>query len=306
MAFQSPEGLLLGLGLLGLGFLLLHLAGRAGEGRLGRLLGPFRPKASPLPLPYLLGLLPVFLALGRPEATLPWRENATRVVILLDTSHSMAADDETPTRLERAKALVRAFLRGLDPTVGVGLVSFSGQAALVVPPGPDRTTLLEALEGLRPQGPSALGQGLGLALRVLGGEPLPQGDRPTPRPKAAVLLLSDGAANAGPDPLEGALALRRAGIPLFVRPLGSPEGAVSEIGGRLYFVPANPRGLLALAQAGGGLALQEDFRPLYQALPPTWVHGVRKVELTQGLLVLGFLLLATGGYLGLAREGRLP
>ncbi|MEZ0348291.1 MAG: VWA domain-containing protein [Thermus sp.] len=306
MAFKSPEALLLGAFLLGVAALVAYLLGEAGRRRLLQALDPaFAPRPKPLPLPYLLAPLLLLLAAGRPEAPVPWRENLTQAVVVLDTSHSMAADDEAPSRLEKAKALVRAFLKGLDPSVKVGLVSFGPQAVLVLAPSTDRKALLEALAGLKPGGVSPLGQGLQQARRILRPEG-PERDLPEARPPAAILLLSDGAANAGKDPLEAAAELAQARLPVFVRPLGDPRGAVSRIGEGLYFVPTDPGTLLRLAQATGGGVLQEDFRPLYQALKPHYVWKASPKELTQALVVGGFLLLSLGAYAGLAREGRWP
>ncbi|WP_018112060.1 vWA domain-containing protein [Thermus igniterrae] len=306
MVLKSPEGLLLGLLLLGMGGLALWYLERAGQRRLAHLLDPpFRPPPRPLGLAYLLAPPLLLLAAARPEASLPWRENLTRVVLVVDTSHSMAADDEKPSRLERAKALAQAFLRGLDPSVRVGLVSFGPQAVLVLSPTTDRKALLEALQALRPGGTSPLGQGLLQARRVLRPEG-PERDLPQAKPPAALLLLSDGAANAGRDPLEVAAELTRAGLPVFVRPLGDPRGTVSRIGEGLFFVPADPMRLLRLAQATGGSVLQEDFRPLYQALKPHRVWRHRPQELSQALVVAGFLLFAFGAYRTLALEGRWP
>lgn len=306
MAFKSPEGLLLGLLLLGAAGLLLFWGERAGKKRLQRVLGPgFAPRPRPLGWPFLLAPLFLFLAVGRPEAPLPWRENLTQVVLVVDTSHSMAADDERPSRLERAKALAKVFLRGLDPSVGVGLVSFGPQAVLVLSPSTDRRALLEALEALRPAGASPLGQGLLQAKRVLRPQG-PERDLPEAGPPAALLLLSDGAANAGQDPLEVGAELARSGLPVFVRPLGDPKGAVSRIGEGLFFVPADPTRLLRLAQATGGEVLGEDFRSLYRALRPHYVWRSRAQDLSQALVVAGFLLLSFGAYRNLVQEGRWP
>lgn len=306
MALKSPEGFFLGLLLLGTGGLLLWLGNRAGRRRLlSAMDSAFLPKPKPLPLPFLLAPLLLILAAGRPEATLPWRENLTRAVLVVDTSHSMAADDETPSRLERAKALAENFLRGLDPSVKVGLVSFGPQAVLVLSPTLDRQALLEALEDLKPTGTSPLGQGLLQAKRVLRPEE-PERDLPKPRAPAALLLLSDGVANAGTDPLEAAGELSRAGLPVFVRPLGDPRGAVSRIGEGLYFVPANPLSLLRLAQATGGKVLGNDFKALYQALRPHHAWKTQRLDLTQALVVAGFLLLSFGTYLNLGWEGKWP
>lgn len=307
MVFQNPEGLLLGAALLGLGGLALWLGERLGRERLARALGPpFRPKPPPLPLPYLLALLPLLLAAGEPEASLPWPENLTQALVVVDTSRSMAADDERPSRLERAKALVRAFLRGLDPTVKVGLVSFGPQAVLVLPPSTDRRALLEALGGLKPQGTTPLAQGLRQALKTLRPQALPERDLPEARPPSALLLLSDGVANTGGDPLEAAAELGRAGLPIFVRPLGDPRGTVSRIGEGLYFVPTDPTRLLRLAQATGGEVLDQDFRPLYRALRPQYALRIRPVPLAPLLVTAGLLLLFLGGVGGLVREGRVP
>ncbi len=223
---------------------------------------------------------------------------------MVDTSHSMAADDEAPSRMEKAKALARAFLRGLDPSVKVGLVSFGPQAVLVLSPTRDRRSLLEALEGLRPGGTTPLGNGLLQAKRLLRPEG-PERDLPQEKPPAAVLLLSDGAANAGQDPLEVAAELSRAGLPVYVRPWGPPGSGEPDRGGALLRA-RRPPPPPAPGPGHGGRVLEEDFRPLYQALRPHYAWQARPQDLSQALVVLGFLLLAFGAYSELAREGRWP
>lgn len=91
-----------------------------------------------------------------------------------------------------------------------------------------------------------------------------------------------------------------------MRLLEDPRGAASRIGGGLYFVPTDLLRLPRLAQATGGAVLREDFRPLYRALKPRYAWRQSPKDLSQGLVVGGFLLLAFGAYLNLAREGRWP
>lgn len=140
------------------------------------------------------------------------------VVFILDTSPSMAAMDLQPTRLDAAKALVKAFVDNPEGAAGaaVGVVAFGAEAALVCPPTTDYATVANRLEAVRPGvlgDGTAIGQGLTSALRQI----VASGSR-----RAAAVLLSDGEDNVGLiHPNDAAAVFARLGATLIVVGLGT-------------------------------------------------------------------------------------
>ena len=126
-------------------------------------------------------------------------------VLVVDHSDSMRALD----RLDNAKAAVAAFVGGLQPgRARIGLVAFSDRVTREVPLTDDFASVQAAVDGLRPDGGTAIGAALRRAAILMG--------QRRPDVGAAVILLTDGREPAGSDaPLRAAaLALTSAGIEL--------------------------------------------------------------------------------------------
>ena len=125
------------------------------------------------------------------------------IFIVLDESPSMLAQDMGPVhRFDTAKGVIREFITGRenDP---VGLVSFSEEAVMRIPPTLDYDTLLRTLEGLGVSGLSdgtAIGMGVSLAASHL---------RQSDAPGKVMILLTDGENNAGEIEPETAAELAR-------------------------------------------------------------------------------------------------
>src|SRR3990170_7576842 len=94
------------------------------------------------PVLFLVGLTTMAVALARPVATLLLPSQQGTVILTLDVSGSMRADDLKPSRLEAAKSAARAFVEKQPSHVRIGIVSFSGDAALVQAPTRDREAVL--------------------------------------------------------------------------------------------------------------------------------------------------------------------
>lgn len=175
MSFLLPLGLL---ALLTLPIIaLLHLIQRRRERRkvpslqiwrdLQRETIQQKPRRLPLTLLLLLHLLLALLltiALGQPLLETA-RGQATHTVIVLDTSTSMAAADETPSRIEAAKAEARRLIANPARGDSAALIELSAQPRIVAQSsGNDTSVLLQALDRIEAAGPDGdLGRAINLA-----------------------------------------------------------------------------------------------------------------------------------------------
>lgn len=108
------------------------------------------------------------------------------IMIALDVSRSMLADDAAPSRLERAKAEVRDLLAYLRDD-HVGLIAFAGRASVLSPMTPDKSFLRLALDGAGPhsvpRGGTKVAEAIGRAVTGFG-DPGPS--------QRALILITDG------------------------------------------------------------------------------------------------------------------
>lgn len=141
-----------------------------------------------------LALVLIAVALARPQKGTV-SENVTTqgvdIVVALDVSGSMAAEDFQPrNRLEVAKEVVSDFVRR-RPTDRIGLVVFAGRSLTKSPPTTDAAVLLRQLEDVQlemlPDG-TAIGSGLATSLGRL---------RRSKARSRIIVLVTDGANNAG-------------------------------------------------------------------------------------------------------------
>ena len=177
----------------------------------GRLVGVFPGwRARLRHLPVILaaaGLVVGSIALARPQQGSERHDVTTQgvdIVVALDVSGSMAAEDFQPrNRLEVAKQVVADFVRRRSRD-RVGLIVFSGKSLTQVPPTTDAAILLHQLEnvelGMLPDG-TAIGSGLATALTRL---------RRSKAKSRIVVLVTDGANNTGEIAPETAADLARA------------------------------------------------------------------------------------------------
>lgn len=146
---------------------------------------------------------------------------ALNIVVVMDVSRSMLAQDVAPNRLGRAVSAARRLVLDLDGD-RFALVGFAGHAFLLSPLTLDESAIALQLDALDPDMASAGGSGLAAALELARHTLVasPQGgDR-------AIVLFTDGESFEGNSALESAgNALRRAGITLIAIPVGSIAGA---------------------------------------------------------------------------------
>lgn len=142
----------------------------------------------------LLGFLLIGFSLTRPQWGYTWREASRQgldLVVAIDTSNSMRADDFTPSRLQRAKWGVEELLGALSGD-RVGLVAFAGEAVVQCPLTRDYGAFLMNIEdlypGIIPRGGTHLARALEKAAGAF--EESSEADK-------VILLITDGEQHDG-------------------------------------------------------------------------------------------------------------
>lgn len=254
----------------------------------------------------------MLVGVARPHADLAETREEATVVLVVDVSRSMTADDVKPTRLVAARRAARRFLDEVPDSYRVGLVAFGTRADVALPATADRELARAALASLRPGEGTALGEGIVKALELIRAVPAPS---PGTRAPAAVLLLSDGAQTQGDvAPLEGAQQARRMRVPFYTVSLGTPDGIVERTlpGGfqERIRVPPDPDTLREVASTTGGeffaVADEERLAKVYEELGTRLARTTERKEVTAAFAAGGAVLLLAAAALSLALFRRLP
>jgi Ca-activated chloride channel homolog len=204
------------------------------------------------PLTLLVALVFLIVGVARPHATVQVQREEATIILALDVSRSMKANDVQPTRLDAARVAAKTFLDEVPEKFQVGVVSFATRAAVGVAPTADRELVTTALDTLKPGEGTAIGDAVALSVRV--GQPQGKGVEAPPR---AIVLISDGKQDGGRiNPVEAAQQAKRQGIPVYTVLVGTSEGVVQENlpGGlrRIIHVPPSPETLQQVASDSGG------------------------------------------------------
>jgi Ca-activated chloride channel family protein len=183
----------------------------------------------------------LLVGLARPMATVktPGREGT--VILAVDVSNSMLADDIKPTRLDAAKASARAFIQRQPPAVRIGVVAFGDGAVVVQPPTTVHEDVVKSIDRLSSGGGTSLGQGLVTALGAIAGKPVTIDPEALASDSAQVdigyfgsatiVLLSDGEETSQPDPVSVAEVASVAGVRIHTIGIGTDQGTVVQING---------------------------------------------------------------------------
>ncbi|MCC6438087.1 MAG: VWA domain-containing protein [Acidimicrobiales bacterium] len=214
----------------------------------------------------LLALSSLVVALARPARIerVP-RERAT-IVVAIDTSLSMMAEDVAPNRLDAAKEAAESFVDLLPDKINVGLVSFNRTATVLVSPTDDHESIKRAIGGLQLDQGTAIGEAIFASIQAIDSLPLAD-DAEEPAP-GRIILMSDGETTAGrPDELAAEAAIER-DIPISTIAFGTASGSIVVPGeDRRISVPVNEDALRAIAQQTDGTfftaATGEQLKDVY-------------------------------------------
>jgi Ca-activated chloride channel family protein len=188
---------------------------------------------------FLLALASLVVAFGRPVAAINVPIGQTTVILAMDVSRSMCSTDIPPNRLEAAKDAAQSYIKGLDPNIQIGIVAFAGYAELVQPPTKDQEMLQDSVERLTTARRTAIGSAILRSLDAIAEvnenvAPSTNGTAsetsPTPMPSGVhepdvIVLLTDGASNSGPFPIDAAQQAVDRGIRVYTIGFGTENGS---------------------------------------------------------------------------------
>ncbi len=270
-----------------------------------------------VPFALLIAALAVMIfALSRPQATLATSRASGTVLLGVDVSNSMSADDVDPTRLAVAQDIARRFVEAQPSSIDVGLVAF-GQGALVTQqPTADHAALLAAIDRLKPGGATSLGQGMLVAMTTIAGAPvaLPDPAEPSPPaigyfPSATILLVSDGENTGGPDPAAVAQLAANAGVHVSAIGVGTAAGSVITVDGYQVATALDEQALQGVADISGGTyqpaARAADIDTITRSIELRVTSVDTQTEITAVFAMVAIALLLAGGLLMLRWFGRI-
>jgi Ca-activated chloride channel family protein len=134
-----------------------------------------------------IGLMVIGFA--NPHIPLEQTKEGVNVVLVMDNSGSMQAQDYQPTRLEAAKSSAEILIKSLKDKDYAGVVVFESGATTAAYLSPDKDKVIDKLQDITPKdGATAIGDGLSLGIDMASS---------IPNKKKVVILLSDGVNNAG-------------------------------------------------------------------------------------------------------------
>ena len=186
----------------------------------------------------VLALALLVLAMSRPFANVTVASSRTTVMLALDVSLSMCANDIYPNRLTVAQDAAERFIESQEPGTHVGIVAFAGIAQLIVPPTTDRGVLKDAVSNLTTARMTAVGSAITRSLDALAEinpnipatrvYSVPLEDREDSFTEDnmqpdVIVLLTDGASNRGVFPLVAAQAASDRGVRVYTIGFGTTD-----------------------------------------------------------------------------------
>jgi Ca-activated chloride channel homolog len=255
---------------------------------------------------FLLALLALATAMARPSVDREEPLERATIMLAIDVSLSMEADDVAPSRIEAAQEAAKQFVSELPPTYNLGLVSFAKSANVLVPPSKDRAAVQQAIDGLTLAEATATGEAVFTCLEAVRSVPA---DGAQGIPPARIVLLSDGYRTSGRSVEEAAAAASAANVPVSTIAFGTDAGVV-DIGGQLQPVPVDRLALAELAETTQGFfyeaASVSELKQVYEDMGSSIGHRVEPREVTQWYAGIALLFALAAGGMSLLWTSRLP
>jgi Ca-activated chloride channel family protein len=254
----------------------------------------------------LASIAALVLALAKPQRTVAVPIEQATIMLVTDHSRSMEATDVSPDRLTAAQKAARTFLDQLPDKVRVGVVAFSNGPDAVQAPSEDRDAVRRVVDNQYPDGATATGDALQVALQQLTSD-RKKGQK---APPGAIVLLSDGKTTTGRDPIAVADEAKAAKVPIYTVSLGTEDGVVQGGFGLEIPVPPDAETLAEIARVSGGRSFKAEdenkLSSIYKNLGSKLGTRKRRREATT-VFAAGALVLLLGAAASSVRlAGRLP
>lgn len=303
--FAHPGHLLLLVVVLGLAaaYLTLQLRRRALERRwaddaLQASSAPRRPGLLRHLAPALLlaSLVPMIVGFAGPREEVEVALERAVVVLAVDNSASMLAEDVAPDRFTAAKQAATQFAQALPDGFEIALVGFAARAQVLVPPTSDVDEVTRAIAAMELSGGTALGDALQASVTAVAAR-----DEGVP---AAVVLLADGGSTVGSTVQEGVAAAVEAEIPVATIAYGTPQGVVV-LGGAVYPVPVDEQVLEQIAEETSGTtytaATAGELERVYESIRARLSTTVEEQDVSDRYAGAALLLLGAAAVPALLR-----
>ena len=250
------------------------------------------------PLFFLIALIALIVAIARPAAIITLPSQYQTIILAMDVSGSMRANDVKPNRISAAQAAAKAFVAEQPENVRIGVVSFAATASAI-----DRFQL---------QRGTAIGSGIIVSLATIfpdegidvssliygrnapRGVPLDQAgktEKPAFKPvppgsynSAAIILLTDGQRTTGPDSIEAAQMAADRGVRVFTVGFGTQSGETIGFEGWSMRVRLDEETLKTIANKTRAeyfyAGTATDLKKVYQSLNSKFLLEKKPMEIS--------------------------
>ena len=271
------------------------------------------------PLVMLMALTVLLVATARPMAKLTLPLSQRTIILAMDVSGSMRAEDVQPNRLVASQEAAKTFVQALPRDARVGVIAFAGTAAVVQAPTTSRDDVIAAIDRFQLQRATATGSAIILSLATLFpdhqieiqhvtgqrnfpgrriGEERPKPEftpvEPGSYESAAIIMLTDGQRTTGPDPVDAAKMAAERGVRVYTVGVGTKEGDIIGFEGWSMRVRLDEDALKEVARITHGeyyyAGTAEDLKKVYQSLSSRVVTERKEVEITAFFAAAGALL----------------
>ena len=254
----------------------------------------------------LVSLFILALAMARPSVDTKEPLERATVMLALDVSLSMQAEDVQPSRIVAAQQAAKDFVGQLPADFNVGLVAFSKSANVIVSPTKDHEAVVSAIDGLQLAEATATGEAVFTCLDAIASVPADGAEGPPP---ARIVLLSDGYRTFGRSIEDAAAAASNANVPVSTIAFGTDTGTV-EINGSIQRVPVDRQALQQLAESTKGFyyeaASAEALQQVYQDMGSSIGYRTKAREIGVWFIGAGLLCGLAAAGMSLLWTSRLP
>ena len=256
----------------------------------------------------LLGVAGMVLAYAEPAAVTEVPSERATIVLAIDTSLSMQAEDVSPSRIDGAKEAATTFLEEVPPQINVGLVSFNGIASVRVPPTQNRAAVRSAIQGLDLGEATAIGEAIFASIESL---EIFITEFDGDAPPARVVLMSDGETTVGRPDAAAVERARQANISISTIAFGTDGGVIEipEVNSPIP-VPVNEVALEAIAEGTGGeffeAATTAELTQIYTDIGSAVATEEARVIVSSWFAGRAMILILIAAGLSLAFSNRLP